>query len=586
MGLRKKTFLYSIALAGVMIAFITGYFILMLPSLYVNYVTDANFDSVVEVQRKYVEERSYDNLAVKNPTAVFSIEIPREGNEIYIAGKFFRMTVRARDEELQEILDDARTLLSGTAGGENGAAGAETDFMDELSEYGERLKKIFGKSDMIAQDYPLEIAVEGKNVPDIYQEEHFDVHMLSGNMAVYESGVADGNYSYTTYMAATWEADAFVMTVMSTMTPGMEEITPIVGESLPMMIAVIVLVVLIASRIFAGGIVNPVIRLADYAENIAVSGSFDLEDLTSGSNVVSRDMREQAGRGKRRPLKMIGQRQRKQGGDEIAVLEGNLRELYRKLYENYAELEQKNRLLEEENERQEVFLRASSHQLKTPVAAALLLVEGMINEVGKYKDTKAYLPEVKRQLLSMRRIVDDILYLNHCVGNQQAEPVDLRMLARELAGNYAVQAQNRGIDIETQGSGTVTADREMLKIVVDNLLSNAVQYTPDGQRIVIRVKERELCVTNYGINIEEKLLPHIFEPFVTSDTGRKGKGLGLYVADYYCRRMGGRLAVDNVREGVQASVEFPPENKSPGKSGQPGTAYMTDGGEEEERICY
>ncbi len=74
-------------------------------------------------------------------------------------------------------------------------------------------------------------------------------------------------------------------------------------------------------------------------------------------------------------------------------------------------------MLEEENERQEVFLRASSHQLKTPVAAAPLLVEGMMNEVGKYKDTKRYLPEVKKQLMAIRRIVEDILYLNHCVGN-------------------------------------------------------------------------------------------------------------------------------------------------------------------------
>ena len=118
--------------------------------------------------------------------------------------------------------------------------------------------------------------------------------------------------------------------------------------------------------------------------------------------------------------------------DEIGILGRNLHELYGKLRENYEELEHKNRLLEEENERQEVFLRASSHQLKTPIAAALLLVEGMMNEVGKYKDTKTYLPEVKKQLLSMRKIVEDILYLNYRAENIQQEKVAVEALAQEL----------------------------------------------------------------------------------------------------------------------------------------------------------
>ena len=52
MRLSKKTFLYSIILAAVMVAFITGYFVFMLPSLYVDYVTDSNFDSVVRIQKK------------------------------------------------------------------------------------------------------------------------------------------------------------------------------------------------------------------------------------------------------------------------------------------------------------------------------------------------------------------------------------------------------------------------------------------------------------------------------------------------------------------------------------------------------
>ena len=96
MGLSKKTFLYSMLLAGVMVILITGYFIFMLPSLYVDYVMDSNLDSVVQVQRGYMEQRSYQELTVKNPSAVFSLEIPKCGLGVVCRGEFFRFDVHFR----------------------------------------------------------------------------------------------------------------------------------------------------------------------------------------------------------------------------------------------------------------------------------------------------------------------------------------------------------------------------------------------------------------------------------------------------------------------------------------------------------
>lgn len=86
----KKTFVYSMILAVLMVAFVVGYFVFMLPSLYVDYVMKSNLRSVAEVQRGYMESRSYENLTVKNPSAVFTLEVPDTGNEIYAAGKFLR----------------------------------------------------------------------------------------------------------------------------------------------------------------------------------------------------------------------------------------------------------------------------------------------------------------------------------------------------------------------------------------------------------------------------------------------------------------------------------------------------------------
>ncbi len=532
MGLSKKTFLYSIVLAAIMTAFILGYFMLMLPSLYVDYVMESNLKSVKEIQEGYRAERNYDNLAVKNPSAVYSVEIPHEGAEIYLAGKFFKMTVKVQDEELLAMLDTVRKMMDGMEGWDEGTGGKSEGMQEGLAQEDflilwEKIKSKFSEKDILSEDYPVAVQVEGKANQGVYREEYSKIHMAEENSFIYETGVSDGNYSYTTYIAMGWEKDAYIITVLPSMTPRMGEIRPVVVGSLPMIVAVLFLLVLLSSRFFSGKIVNPIIRLAGYAESARSMDGYEMEAFISDS------------------------------GDEIGALARALHELYRELSEKYKELEQKNKALEEENERQEVFLRATSHQLKTPVTAALLVVEGMMNEVGKYKNTKEYLPEVKRQLLSMRKIVEDILYLNYHAENMQKEELAIEILVQELVGACQVQIEDKGLDIEVKGSGMIWADREMMKKIVDNVLSNAVQYTPEGQRIEIEAKAGELCIRNYGAVIDEKLLPNIFEPFVSSDGSRKGKGLGLYVASYYSRLSGCELKVENIENGVQARLALP-----------------------------
>ncbi len=545
MGLSKKTFLYSIILAVIMTVFILGYFVLMLPSLYVDYVMDSNLKLVMEIQEGYMEDRTYDGLAVKNPSSVYTMEIPDEGTEIYVSGKFFKMTVKIQDEELLVMLDSVRKMMDdmgdngitggtakekgeSTTGGENGSADGENTGRkpDYLLKLWEQIKGKFTEENLFAENCPVAVQVEGKEKQGIYREEYSKIHRTEGNSFVYEGGVSDGDYSYTTYVAMGRVKDAFIITVLPTMTPRMEAIRPVVMGSLPMIGAVMFLLVLLASRFFSGKIVNPIIRLAGYAESVRALDGYESEAFISDSE------------------------------DEIGALGRALHELYRELSEKYQELELKNKALEEENERQEVFLRATSHQLKTPVTAALLVVEGMMNEVGKYKNTKEYLPEVKKHLLSMRKIVEDILYLNYHAENMQKEELALEALVQELIRTYKVQADDKGLDVSVRGSGMVKADREMMKKIVDNILSNAVQYTPEGQRIEIEAGTGELYVKNYGVSIDPQILPNIFEPFVSSDESRKGKGLGLYVASYYSRLSGCELKVENIENGVQARLKF------------------------------
>ncbi|MDE5908387.1 MAG: HAMP domain-containing histidine kinase [Lachnospiraceae bacterium] len=537
MGLSKKTFLYSMAIAAIMVAFIIGYFVLMLPSLYVDYVKESNYESVVAIQEGYIESRTYDNLEVKNPSSVYTLEVPYEGTKLYLSGKFFKLTADVKDAELITMLDNLRNRMKGMGGQKFSEEKLfesleEEEFQEqelqeeEFQEQWETIKEKFRGADLFSGEDFVEIQVEKKADMGEFTEEYTKVHAVSDRLFVYEAGASDGNYGYTTYTAFSSTEDAFIITVVPTLTPRMDEIRPVVMGSLPMIIAVIFLLILISSRFFSGKIVNPIIRLAGYAESAKLARNFDVEVFDGG------------------------------GEDEIGALGRALQELYEELRDNYLELEQKNNALKEENTRQEVFLRASSHQLKTPISAALLLVEGMMNEVGKYKNTKEYLPEVKKQLLSMRKIVEDILYLNYHADHMQMEAVSLKDLTEELLKAYTVQLEDKKLNLTVTGNGTIQADREMMKKIMDNLYSNAAGYTPEGGKIEIMISGSEIQIENSGVTIDEALLPNVFDPFVSSDESRKGKGLGLYVASYYSRLMGFKLEIDNVENGVRTRLIF------------------------------
>lgn len=527
MKLSKKTFLYSIILAAGMVALVIVYFVLMLPSLYVDYVMDCNLQSVVDIQKRYMEQGDYEGLDVKNPSAVYTVEIPMKGEKIYITGKFLKLTLEIRDEELQEMLGHFRSMMKNVEdaedSGDNRGKFSQESFL-ALWENG--VKDKFLTEEMTAGDYPVKAEVELKEGEDVYKEEYYRLHRISDELMVYEYGISNDSYGYTTYIAMGKTEHAFIFTVLPTMTPRMEEITPVVMGSLPMIITVVFLAVLVASGFFSRKIVNPIIRLAGYVESAKIAEDFAVEAFET------------------------------EGLDEIGTLGTAINELYDKLRKSYLELEGQNRILEEENERQEVFMRASSHQLKTPVAAALLLVEGMINEVGKYKDAKVYLPEVKKQLLSMRKIVEDILDLNHHARNPEKETVAIEGLAKEILKAYEVQIENRKLMLTIEGKKRFRTDGEMMKKIIDNLISNSVWHTPEGERIEIKINEESLCIRNYGSHIEEKLLANIFEPFVSSEGREKGKGLGLYVAAYYCRVLNCTLQIKNIEKGVEAKLVF------------------------------
>lgn len=244
------------------------------------------------------------------------------------------------------------------------------------------------------------------------------------------------------------------------------------------------------------------------------------------------------------------------GKDEIADLTAALNLLYEKQAQAVNELE-------EENKRKEVYMRATSHQLKTPIAASMLLVDGMIGNIGKFGNRDIYLPEVKSQLKEMMSIIDETSNINGIADNNEIEPIEMMSLCREIIGKNRINADLKGIAIQLEASGgdiCWQSNTMMLKKILENLVTNGINHTKENGSVKVTVEKTRITVFNQPGHIEETIVENIFEPFVTSveaegSERNKGHGLGLYIAKYFAGKLGMELSGENVQDGVEFVLE-------------------------------
>jgi signal transduction histidine kinase len=520
LNLSKKTFVYSAIISGTIVTLMIAYFVLMLPSLYVDYMKKSNYKSIKSIQQNYIKDGNYKNISSSNPAGTATIKIPATGNEVFVSNKLCSIKVTIKDNEILKVIEKVRYYADRRGEIEN----IDKEDFNFTSNIGDVFKNKLFKDNL-----PLTFEFLGNDYKNTYKETSSKFNVVDEDTVIYESNVSDGSNYYTNYVAISLHKKDIIVSVFSAMTPKIGEIRPIILQSLPMIIATALLLILVSTLLFSRKIVIPIEKLVNHAVFMKDNTNREVE-----------------------LMKIEGQ-------DEIAVLGETLNELYLKLNENFKELEKKNSYLSEQNKRQEVFLRASSHQLKTPVAAALLLVEGMIDEIGKYKDTKEHLPKVKLQLKSMRKIIDDILSLNSSIEAIKKENINISEIVDEslLCHEVQVKLKELTFTIEKEISFlNINTDKKLIFKIIDNLINNAITYTQKEGHIKITLTEETLTIINYGAFIEEELLPHIFDPFVSSNSENRGHGLGLYIVAYYSNLLNYLVEVKNIDAGVEVSVLF------------------------------
>ena len=217
--------------------------------------------------------------------------------------------------------------------------------------------------------------------------------------------------------------------------------------------------------------------------------------------------------------------------DEIGVLSENINILYRSLLATIEDIQRESTRASEAEAAKIDFLRAASHELKTPVTALCGMLDNMIMGIGRYRDWEAYLPVCQEMAGRFGGMIQEILdasRLNFSFAGEPSEQVRLQAFLEKLLPPWLLIAKSKGILVETdfRNDFSVQFPVSAMEKVVNNVISNGVKYTDSNGMVRIYLAHRRMVVENECTPLRPEDLDHIFEPFYRPDFSRSRNGAG------------------------------------------------------------
>ena len=220
------------------------------------------------------------------------------------------------------------------------------------------------------------------------------------------------------------------------------------------------------------------------------------------------------------------------------------------------------------------FVSNVSHELRTPVTT-IRLYAALLRRSSPEK-WEEYLDALEQESVRQTQLVEDILQISRVDAGRmemKPEPIDLNELTAAIVVNHRALAQNEELALEhrpAEAGPVALVDPERMIQVLNNLVANAIQYTPQGGRVVVSTGKWEAegrtwattSVADTGIGIPAEELSHVFERFFRGEGPRQmqvpGTGLGLAIVREIVELHGGRVTVESqVGEGTTFTVWLP-----------------------------
>ena len=219
------------------------------------------------------------------------------------------------------------------------------------------------------------------------------------------------------------------------------------------------------------------------------------------------------------------------------------------------------------------FTADASHELRAPVSAILSNAQvGLLAPTGDPTQPRQRLSNIVAQSKYMSDLITNLLFLARHQGKlnpQDIVEIDVVELLNLLAERYRTVTTEKGLEFELDlpiVSKEINGDRDLLQQAINNLLDNALKYTPSGGMVMLKleVKSRRILITikDTGVGIPEADLTHIFDRFYRVDKARTrqtgGFGLGLAIAQQIIQAHNGEITVESeVGKGTAFQICLP-----------------------------
>lgn len=214
------------------------------------------------------------------------------------------------------------------------------------------------------------------------------------------------------------------------------------------------------------------------------------------------------------------------------------------------------------------FIATISHELKTPITIISGQLEGMIYNIGKYKDRDTYLKKSYESTQELKTLVEEMIQVSKyeiLERPSQTKEIDLLELINRLLKRqtYLIEEKAMAVNVYGEENFTIEVDEERITKAISNIINNGIKYSPNNSELNIRLLNKDkkiLEIQNTGTTIDEKLKDKIFKPFFRVEKSRNrktgGSGLGLYIVSQVLKEYNFKYNIKNRKDSVVFTIEF------------------------------
>lgn len=221
------------------------------------------------------------------------------------------------------------------------------------------------------------------------------------------------------------------------------------------------------------------------------------------------------------------------------------------------------------------FISIASHELKTPITSLKLFSDILADKLHNVSDhdVTESVSMIGSQVNRLMAMLNDLLDISKMQADKlelSLRPLDLNALVRDLAEEIRRTRKTHAIEVRADPLPRILADKARISQVLTNLMVNAIKYSPEARKIIVRTKKNrqtvQVSVQDFGVGILKEDLQRIFEPFFRTKNIRHtdipGVGLGLHICKKIIENHGGEVRVSSVAgKGSVFTITLPITNK-------------------------